>query len=207
MRATIQGMTPSSTRYVGDGVVNSSNYNTENFGDNYTGRATCYVYCANDITYSTAFITDDAGALYVNGTHIVTTASCTSVNVSFNLKKGINCIEAFWTEATGGDGWAFTPNLNTRVGQEFLAIYAIPAHTWSQTISVTCLNGNNKPTINTLFSQGSLLNPTDISLCETRNKINNGYIKGNSDGTITVYYNHFEPITQDIALFWYGYET
>ena len=211
IRTTIQNMTPSLTRYIGDGDITSSNYNSgiisQLFGDNYTGRATCYVYCANDLTYTSAFITDDEGALFVNGTHIVTTATCSSVNVSFALKKGINCIEAFWTEGTGGDGFAFTPNLSSRVGHEFLALYAIPAHTWSQTISVTCLNGNNKPTQNTLFSQGMLLNPSSMSLCETRNKINDGYVKGNTDGTVTVYYNHFSPITENITLFWYGYET
>lgn len=76
-------------------------------------------------------MTDDDGVLFVNGKHIVTTASCRSTNVSFPLKKGINCIEAFWTEGSGGDGWAFDPVLSSRVGHEFLALYAIPAHTWS----------------------------------------------------------------------------
>lgn len=207
IRTTLQNTTPSSTRYIGDGVITSSNYNSEHFGNNYTGRATCYVYCANDLTYTSTFMTDDDGVLFINGKHIVTTESCRSTNVSFPLKKGINCIEAFWTEGSGGDGWAFDPVLSSRVGHEFLALYAIPAHTWSQTIPVTCLNGNSKPTQNTLFSQGMLLNPSSISLCETRNKINNGYVKGNADGTITVYYNHFSPITENITLFWYGYET
>lgn len=207
IRSTLLTVAPSSSQWVGDGVVNSGNYNSEHFGDSYTGRATIYAYCSQNITYQTTFMTDDAGALYLNGQLVKTVASCAPTAVTMQFLKGINCIECFWTEGAGGDGWAFSPNLNTHLGQYFVALSGIPAHVQYQIITPTCLNGNNKPTSKTLFSPGMILNPTQPSQAHMRDRINSGAVIGQDDGTVVVIHDHVLPIEEDITLYWYGFET
>lgn len=207
IRSNLLTATPSATYWVGDGVITSSNYNSEHYGDSYTGRATIYIYCDTNVTYSTTFMTDDTGALYLNGTLITTVTSCVPTEVTIPFLKGINCLEAFYTEGSGGDGWAFNPILNTHLGSYFTAMYAVPAHTWYQTVTPICLNGNNKPSSKTLFSAGMLLNATQPIQAHIRDRINTGTVIGQDDGTIIVAHDHSLPIDQDITLYWYGFET
>lgn len=82
-------------------------------------------------------------------------------------------------------------------------MYAVPAHTYYQTVTPQCLDGTNQITTNTIFSPGVLLNG-DLIKAEMRDKINTGYIMGNNDGTIKIVYNHTIPITEDIELYWFG---
>lgn len=207
IRSNLLTVVPNATYWVGDGVINSSNYNEEHYGDSYTGRATTYIYCSSNITYSTTFMTDDAGALFINGSLVATVASCAPTAVTIPFVKGINCLEAFYTEGAGGDGWAFSPALNSHIGQYFQGMYAVPANTWYQIITPTCLNGNNKPTSRTLFSPGMLLNAIQPIQAHIRDRINTGAVIGQNNGTIIVAHDHLLPIEEDITLYWYGFET
>lgn len=206
IRDTLLSVIPNSTSYVIDGSITTSNYNTEHFGESYTARCTIYAYCANNVDYTTTFVTDDAGALYLNGSLISTNASCTPVTVTLPFLKGINCIEAFYTEGSSGDGWAFGPALSTRIGYEFEALYAVPAHTYTQTITPICLDGNLSINSNFVFSPGMCLT-SNIAVAADRDRINTGIVIGNEDGTITVKYSNQIPVTNNITMYWFGKDT
>ena len=76
----------------------------------------------------------------------------------------------------------------------------VPAHIYYQTITPTCLDGDSGINSNTIFSPAMILNGT-IELSELKDRINCRYIKSNDDKTITVYYSHPIPVTEDITLY------
>ena len=43
----------------------------------------------------------------MNGNLVATLISCELTNVVLPFKKGVNCLEVFYHEASGGDGWYF----------------------------------------------------------------------------------------------------
>lgn len=85
-----------------------------NWGDYYIGVRECYVYCSQAYTLSTTLFTDDAGTIFLNGSQIATSASCTNKTVSLPFKKGLNHVEITFNEGDGGDGGYITTNLFTQ---------------------------------------------------------------------------------------------
>lgn len=84
------------------------------WGDYYIGVRECYVYCSEAYTLSTTLWTDDAGTIFLNGSQIATSASCTNKTVSLPFKKGLNHVEITFNEGRGGDGGYITTNLFTQ---------------------------------------------------------------------------------------------
>lgn len=199
IRDTLLTATPNSTAYYADGDIAYS----LDISNSYTARCTTYIYCPVAIDYSCTVATDDAGAVYINGTFIKTLVSCEETAITIPFQAGANCLEVFYTEGTGDDGWEFFPDMSSRIGYEFSAMYAVPAHTYYQTIIPICLDGTSKINSNTVFSPGVILNG-NISDASLRDKINAGYVIGNDDGSIKVIYNHTIPIEEDITLYWFG---
>lgn len=200
IRQTLLSAAPNTINYILDSNISSA----INKGDNYTARCTIYIYCPNQIDYSCIIQTDDDGAVYINGTFITTTVSCKNTSITIPFQKGANCLEVFYTDGTGEDGWKFSPAMNSRIGNEFSAMYAVPAHEYCyQTITPIKIGG---PDINSnfIFSPGTIKN--DLSLINERDKINSGIIIPNDDKTITIKYNHTIPINSDITLYWFGVE-
>lgn len=201
IRQTLLSATPNTINYILDSNISS----TINKGDNYTARCTIYIYCPNQIDYSCTIQTDDDGAVYINGTFITTTVSCKYTSITIPFQKGANCLEVFYTDGTGEDGWKFSPTMSSRIGNEFSAIYAVPPiHEHTQTINLTKIGG---PDINSnfIFSPGIIKD--NLALIDERDKINSGIIIPNNDKTITVKYsNTFPFINSDITLYWFGVE-
>lgn len=199
IRQTLLSATPNTIDYILDSNISAS----INKGDNYTARCTIYIYCPNQIDYSCTVKIDDAGAVYINGTFIKTLVSCENTSITIPFQKGANCLEVFYTEGSGGDGWVFSPTMSSRIGNEFSAIYAVPAHEYTQTINLTKIGG---PDINSnfIFSPGIIKD--NLALIGERDKINSGIIIPNNDKTITVKYSHTIPINSDITLYWFGVE-
>lgn len=199
IRDTLLNATPSQINYILD---TSISYKGE-MGNSYTARCTTYVYCPEKIDYTCTINTDDAGAVYINGEIIMTTPSVTTTSITIPFKKGVNCLEVFYTEGSGGDGWQFTPALSSRIGLEFSAIYAVPAHSYHQTITPVCLDGNGQINSNTIFFPATVLN-NNLKTISSKNKINNGYVIGNDDGNMEVTYSNETPIEDDITMYWLG---
>lgn len=84
------------------------------WGDRYIGVRECWVYCSRNYTLSTNVFTDDAGRVYLNNSSLTTTESCKQKSVSIPFKKGLNHLEIFFTEGTGGDAAYITTNLATQ---------------------------------------------------------------------------------------------
>jgi hypothetical protein len=76
-----------------------------NITNNYTARCTTYIYCNSPVNFNCTATTDDEGAIYVNGKLVNTLVSCAATSVTLPFIKGVNCLEVFYTEASGGDGW------------------------------------------------------------------------------------------------------
>jgi hypothetical protein len=154
--------------------------------------------------------TDDEGAWFLNDKFLGTNVSCASSDITFNFNAGQNKIEAFYTEGTGGDWWYMTPSLTSRIGAEFLGLSADPLNLFSQTTTPVCLSDNNTINENTIFSLGNIKvtgqAAIDDSKAKIRDIINSGYIKGNNDHSITVYYNYPNLINEDIELYYLGME-
>lgn len=85
-----------------------------NWGDRYIGVRECWVYCNRNYTLSTTAWTDDAGRVYLNNSSITTTVSCTGKTVSLPFKAGLNHLEIFFTEGTGGDAAYITTDLSAQ---------------------------------------------------------------------------------------------
>lgn len=202
IRNTLLTKIPTQTLYRADTDISSG----ADWADSYTARCTTYIYCDNNITYDCQAETDDAGAVYINGIFIKTLASCEITDITIPFQKGINCLEVFYTEGSGGDGWEFYPDLSSRIGYEFKAMYAVPAHTYTQTITPICLDGNSSINSNFVFSPGMCLT-SDMVVAANRDRINTGIVIGNTDGTVTVKYNHMIPVTEDITMYWFGKNT
>lgn len=80
------------------------------WGDDYTGTRECWIYMTNDYTLSTTLWTDDAGSIFLNGSQVTTSTSCTNKSVTLYLKKGLNHIVIAFSEHVGGDGCYITTN-------------------------------------------------------------------------------------------------
>ena len=175
-----------------------------NITDSYTARCTTYVYAVSDINFPCQACTDDNGRVFCNGTLVGSITSCTVTNITLPLKKGVNCIEVYYTEGSGGDGWYFSPKLYERIGYELYAMCAAPAASWSQTITPECLTpGENKLNANTILSP-AIMRTDDYSDAEYRNRINSGFITHDDAGTITVHYLSTVPIDKDLEVYWFG---
>lgn len=98
----------------------------DNWGNNYTAKASTWVYVENDCTISVNFASDDAGATFVryadssSATHVTdyiqlaTNISCKwSGAKNIPLKKGWNEIVQLYTEGSGGDWWDTSPHLDS----------------------------------------------------------------------------------------------
>lgn len=106
---------PSSTHlqnYITTAVQYRNQDTSQNWGwaDNYTGTRECWIYMTNSYTLSTSFWTDDAGVLFLNGSQIATSTSCTSKSVTLNLKQGLNHILIAFSEGSGGDAGYLATN-------------------------------------------------------------------------------------------------
>lgn len=112
-------VSPSYTQ-VGNYLASGAQYRSQDtsqdwgWGDNYIGVRECYVYCSQDYTLSTTFWSDDEGRICLNGSSIATSASCANTTVSLPFKKGLNHVEMFFSEQSGGDGCYITTNLFTQ---------------------------------------------------------------------------------------------
>ena len=199
IRTTLYNETPIETLYRNDVDISY----TAEWNDNYTARCTTYLYCPEAISYECKAATDDGGAVYINGDLVTILVSCQETNIIIPFKKGVNCLEMFYTEGSGGDGWEFWPDFSTRVGHEFSHMYAVPAHEFYQTITPICLDGDSKINEFTIFSPGMLLNG-NLTLASYRDILNMGYIQGNNDGSITINYTYPSIPSQDIELYWFG---
>lgn len=200
IRATLASSTPTALEYIDDAITSIS----MNKADSYTARCTTYIYALRDIDFPCTCSTDDAGRMFVNGVQVASIASCAVVDVTLPLKKGANCIEVFYTEGSGGDGWEVVPHLPERIGYELYAMSAEPAVTWSQTITPECLSGStSKLNANTILSP-AIMYTEDYSDAEYRNRINSGYITHDDAGTITVHYLNTVPIDKDLEVYWFG---
>ena len=199
IRQTLLYATPSEIEYISDSSISVS----MSKADNYTARCTIYIYCPSAVDYNCTVKTNDAGAVYINSTFITTLAVNKDTSITIPFQKGVNCLEVFYTEATQREGWQFSPAMNSRIGIEFSAMYAVPVHEYYQTITPIKIGG---PDINSnfIFSPGIIKN--DLSLINERDKINSGIIIPHDDKTITIKYNHTITINSNITLYWFGVE-
>lgn len=205
IRQVLSNIAPSLTRYYNDSSVTSTNIA---YGDNYIARCTTYVYCNADIDYEAKIKTDDDSCTFLNGVFIINNPNTTETSAILPFKKGANCLEVFYHEKTGDDGWQITPKISSVIttSSVITSMYAVPAHTYTQTITPICLDGNSKINSSFIFTPGMCLT-SDLTTAADRDRINTGVVIGNEDGTITIKYNHMIPVTNDITMYWFGKDT
>lgn len=207
VRNLLLNVTPNTIRYDND-PTDSGSAGVNDWGENYTARCSTYIYCTQDYNYSAIVQTDDQSCVYLNGTFLVyVESSNTDTTVTLPFKRGVNLLEIIYRENTGKDGYYIRPKISNQIGLNGITgMYAIPGHTFYQTITPVCLNGNNNINSNTLFSAGMLF-ANSFEDSRIRDLINSGYIIGNNDHSITIKYDANISINKDITLYWYGFET
>ena len=84
---------------------------SHNHGTNFLGHAKTNVYLDSAYTWNTSITTDDAGCVYLNGKHIVNTASCVATSITLSFIPGWNTIEVYFIEGGGGDCFNFGSHL------------------------------------------------------------------------------------------------
>ena len=99
-------------------------------GDNYTARATTYVWCKKPTIVHASFVTDDNGAVYINDNLIGDLDSGQVTMVDMQLVKGMNKVNVLYTDKTGSDGWDM-----------FLNYQSFPAYDSSKTYTVNTYVG------------------------------------------------------------------
>lgn len=99
---------PSRSVFIDDSMVSK----TMNIGDSYTGKATTNIYVDSNCIINTTLVTDDAGAIFVNGQSSGVTVSGANTTIQLNLHSGWNEIIVIYTEGSGADGFAFIPPLS-----------------------------------------------------------------------------------------------
>lgn len=78
-------------------------------GDNYTAKATTYIYSSKRQKIDLTVTTDDNGTVTLNNEQIAELDSCEATLVEGCLfVTGWNKLEIVYTEGTGGDGWLVT---------------------------------------------------------------------------------------------------
>lgn len=99
------GLSISATKLLADtGMISSGSLFS---ADNYTAHVYSYFLFSTDTTISTTIKTDDAGTTYLNGTQVVTHASCAVTNITLNFKAGWNLVEVIFHEGSGDDYFYF----------------------------------------------------------------------------------------------------
>jgi len=96
----IDALSPVSTSTYTDGSTAAIN-----IGDNYTARATTYIWCKKPTIVHATFITQDNGSIYINDINYGDLDSGQGTMVDMQLVKGMNKINVLYTEGTGSDGW------------------------------------------------------------------------------------------------------
>lgn len=128
------------------------------FGSSYTALYTTYVMCQEGFSMTFNITTDDNGAVYLNGNHLIDVPSCETVAVDFDFLKGINKIDICYTEGSGGDGCSVSPLLSTIPE---ISSFAGSLGAISQTVAVDKLSEGWIPGTPILVPSGNLLNDTD----------------------------------------------
>ncbi len=114
----LEGQTIVSTNSYLDSAISLS----MNIGDNYTAKATTFVYSDTRQQVTLKFNTDNGGILYLNGSklcsHIYSSAS-DYTEVTTMIRKGWNKVEVVYSDEDGGDGWIVTVG-DTRFNSYFV---------------------------------------------------------------------------------------
>ena len=85
----------------------------------YIGVRECWIYRTSSWTGTITWWTDDEGALFINGSRVATSGSCTNTNTSITLNKGLNHIMITFSEQDGGDAGYMTTNPFTMSGTKW----------------------------------------------------------------------------------------
>lgn len=130
----LEGQTIVSTNSYLDSAISLS----MNIGDNYTAKATTYVYSDTRQQVTLKFNTDNGGILYLNGkklcSHIYKDSS-TYTDSTAMFRQGWNKVEVVYSEEDGGDGWIVTVD-GTRLNSYFTQQTSVA------TTDVTSLEGS-----------------------------------------------------------------
>ena len=129
----IRGKVPTKIVEVAD---TSTNINI-NVGDYYIGHAFTYLYFDTAYTWSGTIMTDDEGAVYLNGVKKVSTAVRVFTNVTLPFQAGWNVLEIVYNEGGVDDGWLFSSKLSTLSQCKIMNCYAQVSLNASALIKVT----------------------------------------------------------------------
>lgn len=100
IRSTLINTNPSEIKYINDTEITAG----FDFGENYIARCTTYIYSKKAIDLTFTFSTDDDSCLYLNGVFVRSNPNTTPQTAVLQFKKGVNIVEVFYREITGGDG-------------------------------------------------------------------------------------------------------
>ncbi|MBS5080499.1 MAG: tail fiber domain-containing protein [Clostridiales bacterium] len=145
----IRGKVPTKIVEVAD---TSTNINI-NVGDYYIGHAFTYLYFDTAYTWSGTIITNEEGAVYLNGVKKVSTAVLVSTNVTLPFQAGWNVLEIVYNEGGGDDGWLFSSKLSTLSQCKIMNCYAQVSLNASALIKVTADAINSKVENNSAYSE------------------------------------------------------
>lgn len=203
IQTTLNTLTTVATNYYNDSATSI----TMNMADSYTGRATCYIYCANDVNVSMRFETDDDGRVFLNDELIVKVASCAwTAYQTLHFKKGENKLVVCYTEGSGGDGWICDPKPSGLVGTSFLKMTAVPMGGYTQTVTVTKLGNSSDLTSNTILFGPKVLETTWAALEGQRYLATMAVctpLATNNQITIKTSNNVYPTV--DLTCYWLGY--
>ena len=129
----IRGKVPTKIIEVADTYTNIN----INAGDYYIGHAFTYLYFDTAYTWSGTIITNEEGAVYLNGVKKVSTPVLVSTNVTLPFQAGWNVLEVVYNEGTSNDGWLFSSKLSTLSQCKIMNCYAQVSLNASALIKVT----------------------------------------------------------------------
>lgn len=163
----LQGISPSRILEVSDWDTM-----TDWRGDNMTIHAITHLYCSEDFTYSGSLYTDDGSSLYVNGNYLASFPSCNATEVSFVLKAGWNTVELVICDGIFGEGFTFTPMVNSYSQVKKMNAYGLTGHD-------TRLTSTDKKVSELKITSDSIIQrvqSTESSLSQVDGKIGNAVI-------------------------------
>lgn len=173
-----------------DTIIDDANVTSSlNLGDNYVGYIMTYVWCDEDVSFTTNIFHNDSYAIYIND---ILQSSDINWNpshpVTLTFKKGINKIECLWGESTGGDGFGFHTALSNQ-------------NTYIKRMNCYGLNGYTLAIQNQTPDIGISINTTTGNSLNAPSSVTTN-LNNNDNGSVDLVITTFDGITLSKKFTW-----
>lgn len=132
-------------------VTSSTTYNDNsistklNAGDNFTARATTYVWCSKPTKGNVSFITIQNGAVYLNGQQLAELTSGQESMCEVQFVKGMNKLVVLYRNDTGDDGFNAYLNYESYPSYDSTKKYAVGDYVGYSNVLYRCKTAITTP--------------------------------------------------------------